>query len=535
VVGRLLQRSALVIGLAAGIVVGATGAAQAAPLFDVPVVVVQPDGEQLHLLASGDEVYNWLHDAADFTVVQDPASGYYVYADLVDGVLVPSAHVVGRVDPSSVGLRPRLHISVAAMRSRADRLFPDRDRAVPSPPAGTVNNIVIFIRFAGEGQFTEPISTYTSMFNSTTAGANSVRNYFAEVSYGDLTVASSFYPTPTGTGVLSYRDGRVRAYYQPYNAVSNPKGYRNDTELRNREHALLAAAVAHVDGLGQFPSGNSLDADNDGYVDSIVFIVSGEPDGWSSLLWPHQWSLYSRTVMINGKRVDAYNFQLAEATDVGVLAHEFFHTLGAPDLYHYSDDGISPVGTWDLMDGGGSRSVPSHMSCYMKWRYGGWIDTIPEITTTGSYSLKPLRAATGNCFRIASPNSTTEYFVVEYRRRTGTFERSLPGSGMLVYRVNTEWDGWGNADGPPDELYLYRPGGTRTRNGSPARAFFSSAVLRTAIDDTTNPRAFLANGAAGGLDIDGIGLAGPTISFSVTIPGAPNVTPSDVTSESTAE
>ena len=43
-----------------------TQIAHAAPLINVPVTVTQPDGEELHIFASGDEYYNWLHDAQGY-------------------------------------------------------------------------------------------------------------------------------------------------------------------------------------------------------------------------------------------------------------------------------------------------------------------------------------------------------------------------------------------------------------------------------------------------------------------------------------
>ena len=55
---------------------------------------------------------------------------------------------------------------------------------------------------------------------------------------------------------------------------------------------------------------------------------------------------------------------------------------------------------------------------------------------------------------------------------------------MLVYRINTNETG--NADGPPDEVYVYRPGGTTTVDGNVNLANFSSNVGRTTINDWTN-------------------------------------------------
>ena len=68
----------------------------------------------------------------------------------------------------------------------------------------------------------------------------------------------------------------------------------------------------------------------------MTFIVSGSPTGWASLLWPHMWSMFEYTVTINGKTVGGYDLQLDSMLSTGVLAHEMFHVLGAPDLYHYT-------------------------------------------------------------------------------------------------------------------------------------------------------------------------------------------------------
>jgi hypothetical protein len=249
-------------------------------------------------------------------------------------------------------------------------------------------------------------------------------------------------------------------------------------------------------------------------VDHITFIVYGGPDGWGSLLWPHK-SILGDGAIIDGKQVRTYNLLLQGQFYVGILAHEMFHSLGAPDLYrHYGYK--FPVGPWDLMDR--DLNPPQHMSCYMKFRYGGWIANIPEITTSGVYTLNPLTSPVQNCYKIASPYSNSEYFVLEYRRTASSiFEGSLPGSGLVVYRINTDKDGQGNALGPPDEVYVYRPDGTTDADGWVGEAAFSSNVGRTAFNASTNPNSFLSLGGPGGLDISNIGASNGSISFQVNI------------------
>jgi M6 family metalloprotease-like protein len=490
-----------------------------------PIAVTQPNGTKLDLFATGDEFYNWLHDKNGYTVKQND-KGWYVYLNNdAKGELQFTDYIVGHDNPADFALAPWVNISaekMGAIRKKAN----DQLREIGSgraPSTGTLNNISIFIRFSDQTEFGQNISVYNSMFNGTTG--NTMQSYFLEASYNTLNISTTYYPTPT-TMVVSWQDSHPRNYYSPYNATTNPDGYQggdNGDERADREFTLLANAVNGVN--SQVPTGLNLDGDNDGKVDNVCFIIKGSSDGWASLLWPHRWSIYDRTVNINGKRVYDFNFQLSEfmaSRGVGVLCHEMFHSLGSPDLYHYTSNGISTVGSWDLMEN--DQNPPQHMGAFMKYKYGHWIASIPEIIYNGSYTLNPLTSAAGQCYKIASPNSSTEYFVVEFRKDAGTFESSLPGSGMLIYRINPA-AGDGNADGPPDEVYVYRPGGTPTANGTVSSANFSSETGRITFNNSTNPYCFLSNGALGGLSLSQISSsAGSTMSFfygSGLVPGMP--------------
>ncbi len=251
------------------------------------------------------------------------------------------------------------------------------------------------------------------MFNDNVTGENSMYNYFKEVSYNGLFITSYFYPVSTGQTILSYQDSHSRAYYIPYDAVNNPTGYQPE-ERQEREHSLLQSAVNYV--AASVPGSLDIDYNNDGYVDNICFIIRGGTTEWSTLLWPHRWVLSSYNVYINGSQVWDYNFQLEDFMPTagnGVLCHEMFHTLGAPDLYHYTDNGIQPAGSWDIMEA--NTNPPQSMGAFMKYKYGGWINTVPVLTTNGTYTLNPLTSSSDNLYKVLSPNSSTEYFILEYR------------------------------------------------------------------------------------------------------------------------
>jgi M6 family metalloprotease-like protein len=494
-----------------------SAAAFAAPLFNVPIEERQPDGTVIKLFASGDEFGRVIHDADGYAVVRDPVTSEIVYAEKRDGRLVPTRMIAGRDDPRQSTLTPRLRDETAAARNR--EMF----NSLPFPPprvtpkgaivvTGRMNSIVVFVRFSDETEFDFTTAQMDAMFNNTGGSDNTLKRYFEEASYGLFSISSTYYPPPQSGAVVSYKDSQPRSYYREY-SVSNPDGYADMGARLSREMNLLSDAVDAI--KAQVPPDLDVDMNNDGYVDSVVFIVRGDADGWSDLLWPHMSTLMLMSKEINGKIVAAYSFQLEKRLDTGVLAHEGYHAIGAPDLYHYSYDGIAPAGPWDVMEY--DANPPQHMSSYMKFRYGNWIPSLPLIEAGGTYTLQPHHTSK-EAYKIKSPHASREYFVAEYRKKSGTFEGSIPGSGLLVWRVNMHKDGTGNSNGPPDELYVFRKGGAPSKNGTPSSAALGSDVGRPAISDDTDPYAFLQDGRKGGLYISGIGSAGASIQFTICIP-----------------
>ncbi|MCB5287868.1 MAG: M6 family metalloprotease domain-containing protein [Candidatus Cloacimonetes bacterium] len=488
----------------------------AAPHRFLPLDVQQPDGSSLAIYASGDEFHNWLHDKDFYSIIQDE-QGWYVYAAQDGEKVAPTELKVGRDLPSQRALSPGVNLSQRMIKQRYERMASMRDYGnARSPHFGDFNNVVIFIRFADDPEFTQQIGPYDNMFNNNAAAANSMKNYFQSASYGQLTVDSSFYPIPVDNQILSYVDSHPRNYYRKQTA-SNPIGYDEDdySERTDREHTLLANAVAYVE--NQIPISLVVDGDNDGYVDNVCFIIRGATEGWAELLWPHRWVLYGANAYIHGAQVWDFNFQLENSLSssaASVLSHEMFHSLSAPDLYRYVNTTIDPIGSWDLMSG--NTNPPQHMSVWMKKRYGQWVSEVPWITQSGTYTLSPVASSsTNNIYRIASWVSGESY-VLEYRKPHGIYDGNIPGSGLLVYRLDPSIEG--NADGPPDELYIYRPGGLNpTTNGMLSQAAFSQQNGRTMISEYTSPSGFSGNNRAGGLYLYNVGLAGETISFEIRI------------------
>ena len=495
--------------------------AHAAYLRNIPTTVNQPDGTVLHCYASGDEFFNYLHDENGFTIMQHPQTGFYVYADKQDNKLVATDFVAGRVDPASKNLSPFNLISPEEWMARRNAWQEREKRDINRdalPNHGTLNNISIFIRFSDDAEFTNSYSDIDNMFNDVSENAVSMRSYFRAASYGAIEIPTTFYPGHNGDVIVSYQDTYPRSYFQPYNASTNPNGYQDD-ERAEREFSLLQRAVNYINANYPIPTNLNIDYDNDGYVDNVCFIVRGTTGEWSSLLWPHKWSLYGKNVYINGKRVWTFNFQLADATgyfNTSTMCHEMNHSLGAPDLYHYSYTGPDAVGGWDLMHH--NATPPQHCGAYMKMKYGHWVDQIPEITQAGTYTLNPVSSAssTNIAYKIQSEDPD-QFYVLEYRDNTSLFETSLPGSGLLIYRIDTRFGG--NADYDPangiyDEVYIFRPNGTTSENGNLSAAYFSSNVGRTEFSSSTSAYPFFSDGTPDiNFRIYNITSAGSTISF----------------------
>lgn len=501
---------------------------------NIPQRLTQPDGSVLLCLASGDEYFNFLHDEAGYTIIQGN-DGFYYYATRQQDDIVASPYRADSSDPSILGLEKTIGISQKQYNQRVEEFMLNVDKSVKAPITGDMTNLAVYIRFSDDTEFDTPRNVFDQSFNL--SEGPSLRHYFNEVSYQQLDIESHHFPVSAMETNVSYQDNQPRGYYQPYHSVTNTIGYDPDISLNNytntqgrtfRQHTLLANAVAYIQ--SQVPGSLVLDADNDGNVDNVSFIIRGGEGQWNTLLWAHRWVLWSQTVTIHGKRVYDFTFQPETQSGIYVLCHEMFHTLGAPDLYRYSQDGFIPVGPWDLMHSGFV-----HMGAYMKYKYanGQWVEQIPVISEPGTYTLNPLYLQDNNAYRIISPNNSQEYFIVEYRKRQGHYETNIPGEGLIIYRINPF--AGGNAQGPPDEVYVFRPGGSLTDNGNIFQAHFSSQSGRIEFHDNTDPGGFLQDGSEAGVFIANVSMAGETISFDLmpSYPGA--VPPENLVASTTSE
>lgn len=483
----------------------------AGPLKNVPCTITQPNGQTIHCFVSGDEFFNYYHDAAGYTIIMNPETGYYTYGVELNGQVEPTGYIVGQVDPATVAaLVPGARISdeiIMARRVQRAREIRDNNPGTPARPTmnhGRMTNLVVFISLAGDTVFPKSYSQVDDMFNDTSASmANSLKNYYQHVTYNQFTIQSYLFPQAGANNViLSYHDSHPRNYYMPFSST-NPIGYTDADGRREREFTLLDSAIRHIKNM--VPIDLDLDYNDDGNVDNVVFVINTGVAGWSELLWPHRWSIFGRSIYMLGKRVYDYNLILAQDDyyfDIGTMCHEMFHSLSAPDLY--SSSGFTGyTGKWDLMES--TTNPPQNMGAYMKYKYGHWIEEIPEAAENGVYTIYPVSTSPNCAYKIYPDriNHPNQYLVIEYRNNTTAFDGTVYGTGAVIYRVNTDFNGNHGTDysvGSYPEVYVFRKNGvpgptpySEPELGNMNQSYFGGYNMKE-FSQYTNPAPFYCNG-----------------------------------------
>ncbi len=429
----------------------------------------------------------------------------------------------------------------------------------------------------------------------------SLRSYISNISMGTIKVNSTFYGF--GEQADGYMATQELSYY-----IGN-KGERLDRDIESQREDELLREI--IDQLNEDPSffnrtKAELDTNDDGYIDNLTFVIHGNKNNDYNLLWPHQYSFNASKggfpkiecdqgnsslkvkdymVIISGDASsDVFGSSnrglFTDYSDIGVIAHEYLHMFGFPDMYHnykYENDTFvalestdqrgDPLGQWDIMDNTISDH-PQNPLYYTNMTYSPWKDQLSEplqITeSTNHVVLHKLdyESNRGNMAAIiqvdnsVSSRSEEEYFMVEYRVQEG-WDARLPSSGLLVYRINTaanlknaedaivryctnldngRVNYCGNMFGPPDEVYIFRPGVKGIHDQTASNDYhLLDAALRSDGEwsslgkpleevsayrpsDSFSDTIYFSDGSNSGIVISNVQESQDTISFDITLP-----------------
>lgn len=368
-------------------------------------------------------------------------------------------------------------------------------------------NLALFVRFADDPAFSSTFQQINSLFNGT---SNSVLDFYHKISYDKIDYRTIYTSeSAAAQQVIEYVDIHPRGYYQPY-SPSNPIGYTGENPMYGismREAQLIARICRYVDSLDLVNANVDLDGNYDGMIDNVSFVIQGMPGNWADLLWPHMeffpHDSVGYTVTINGKRINAFNFEFEGDPNYFTLrtfAHELGHSLNLPDLYHYyvATD-IVPT-FFDVMG-----NVLCHPSAIYKHKILHITDKPTEITTSGTYSISSLGSSpTNNLYYIRSQMDTNQWYTIEYRNNQDPYEENINHSGLIIGRWmdtvsrsiylcgNSEYNG----NDKPNTYWVFRPGSNNDAiNGSFINCVFDfEESCPQEFGPRTNPHPYLADG-----------------------------------------
>lgn len=520
--------------------IGMTVSAYAIPAKPGKTVVRQPDGSCVTIVLHGDEFMNYSSTTDGYTVVETP-EGEWQYAVKAGGLLVASgitAHDAAsrKADEEAFlsqnikGIRPEMTEEATIQRNRARSLWKTGAQQTGMQKArynyDNFRGLVLLVEWNDKSfSRSDAKEFFSAMVNNDnyagyyTQGTSkqwisctgSVRDYFNDNSMG------RFKPTFDVVGPIKIN-----------RSCTYPNGTSNSWQCAID---AITAANAQVDFT-------KYDADNDGVVDMFYIIYAGygsNVSGNSSrYIWPHATYYAMPYQTYDGKRMGRYAcstemggseiYSPNTLDGIGVICHEFSHVLGLPDLYDtdYDSNGQSnDPGVWSVMAGGGYNNksrTPTGYGSYERYAIGFMQ---PKLITGagGEYSLEALNES-NTAYRINSAVDK-EYFLLENRQQT-KWDSYLPGSGMLVFRVDsTNTSVWNNnkVNANPDHNYFELLRANPRKNGTTIinseQDPFPGASGITEINNETEPSLKSWTGAETPLSIKKIAETNSVITFTI--------------------
>jgi immune inhibitor A len=292
--------------------------------------------------------------------------------------------------------------------------------------------LVILVDFSDNVSHVAGSSFDNLLFGNQTG---SLKNYYQQVTYGNLTVVTVNLPSALGWA----RAPQTYAYY-----VNNQNGF--GTYPHNAQK-LVEDAVNAVDPFVDF---SQYDSDGDGSVEGLFIAHAGrgaEYTGSNSDIWSHAWGTYY-TQHLDGVNIRQYSMEpeyWASYGDMtcGVYAHEMGHAVfGLPDFYDtgYESEGL---GRWSLMAAGSWNGYlgnsPAHPDAWCKIAMGVVSPTIVSSNLIGA-SI-PQVETNPMIYRLWTNGAAgSQYMLVENRQKTG-YDSGLPAGGLLIYHIDNSMYG----------------------------------------------------------------------------------------------
>lgn len=330
----------------------------------------------------------------------------------------------------------------AAAYSKGQRAISKQNNYVPH--TGTITIPVVLVNFQdAKFKINKPKEAFEQLFNSDTQADlgngnylnyGAVAKYFRDMSHGAFTPKFKVYDSVTVA--------QPETYYG---------GTREDDNKDEDPRQLVKDALKLVE--DQVTEDDIKSFCSDGTTIDCVYIVYaglGQNDGGDgTTVWANCWTTDGAT--LGGKKVRWYTMsgelspvKIKDSTipvvnGLGVICHEFSHSLGLPDMYPtetsaYLDN--QEMEYWDLMDGGEytyNGFCPTAYTAFEKEQMEWQVDMV-TLDSDASVTMTTSTEQGGTAYKIVNPQNDKEYLMLEYIQRKG-WNKHLFGNGLLVYHV----------------------------------------------------------------------------------------------------
>ena len=356
----------------------------------------------------------------------------------------------------------------------------------------------------------------------------SLKTYYREVSYGKMNIE----PGPMG-GVVPKDNQWVRA--------KKKMGYYGQGKIvKNLYLELLVEACQGVDPFVDF---SEYDRNSDGVVDHVFLIHAGDDEASTSTgtFGDNIWSILLRPVnsRFDGVLVESAVVVAEEPSfdhpHLGIYFHEFFHDLGAPDVYGSTmvdqrDHKWGLMGMFgpyqgDLVNGLGNGLNPSHIIGYLKWDFDanpdngrlGWLEPITLKKNTPGLEV-PNFELNDVMYKIDILGKD-EYFLIENRfRQSGAiYDQKLPESGILIWHIDETQVRPNHSIDAANQIWLEDPNDPNHQDYRhiTSGAAFSTDDGETSFTPSTIPNSDTEAGSATGISITNISHEGQIMTVDV--------------------
>lgn len=318
-------------------------------------------------------------------------------------------------------------------------------------------SLIVFVSFDNyrDYELGVPFDTFHDFYK----GDISLEGYLEDISYGQYKLDVEF----LSDDFTFYYDEQPMEYYMR-KSDTNPIGYETEAEESTRFDQLFVGMINWIDSEGFIEDGRLLDSDNDNMIDNIMIFHLGR-GGWSDLLWPKQGRYSGPRLTIADKIVNEFitlslgNPEEASLpSSLSTYAHEYLHLLGAADYYQYGGVYANSIKPWEIMASGGELKHPLQ---FLKQQYLGIEVDMEETTTGGTFTINNTMNSESNFLRI-DIGDYYESIYIEYRAGDSIYDRDVPDSGLLVYRVNNRYIGntkgvYNSLNQNMEEIHIFKP------------------------------------------------------------------------------